>query len=183
MNLWFRMLRVVILSLFRPRLGYFDELLIAFRVWPNDLDVNIHMNNARYLAVMDLGRFDMFLRTGLWRLMIARKWQPLLGAAAVRFRRALRPFERFEVRSRVIGWDERRIYMDHRVEVEGTVACHAIMWAAFRTGGQRLDPAEIADAVGMLRELPPLPEWVQRWRDLDATIDPDKTIATAQAAQ
>ena len=29
------------------------------RVWPNDLDTNAHMNNGRYLTLMDLGRFDL----------------------------------------------------------------------------------------------------------------------------
>ena len=74
MNLWFRLLYLLVVSWFRPRLGYFDESVLRMRVWLSDIDVNIHMNNARYLAVMDLGRFDLFLRTGMGRTFVRRRF-------------------------------------------------------------------------------------------------------------
>jgi hypothetical protein len=49
-------------GLARPRLGVLDECRVALRVWPNDLDSNLHMNNSRYLLAMDLGRWDYGLR-------------------------------------------------------------------------------------------------------------------------
>jgi acyl-CoA thioesterase FadM len=180
-NLWLRVLGVLIGVLFKTRLGYLDESSLRGRVWLTDLDYNIHMNNARYLAVMDLGRFDHVLRTGLMRLFISRRWQPLLGAVSVRFRRALGPFEAFTVHTRFVGWDERRAYYEQWIEAGGSVVCHAITWVAARSRGGRVDPAEIARAMGV-ETSPPLPNWVKRWRDLDGAMDHLKEAA-APAAQ
>ena len=183
MNLWLRLLGVLIGSLFRPRLGMFDESVLRGRVWLTDLDLNVHMNNARYLAVMDLGRFDMFVRSGMLRAFIRKRIQPLMGATMVRYRRALRPFEAFTLHSRFVGWDERRAYVEHWIECDGEVACHAVMWAAFRRAGARVAPAELAREMGVTLPSPPLPDWVQSWRDLDVTVGEAKTDELANAAE
>ncbi|HEY1722137.1 MAG TPA: thioesterase family protein [Magnetospirillaceae bacterium] len=183
MNLWLRMLGVLIGTLFKPRLGFFDESVLRGHVWPTDIDLNIHMNNARYLAVMDLGRLDIFLRGSMIRTFIRKRWQPVMGAAVVRFRRSLRPFEAFTLHSRFIGWDERRCYMEHWIEVDGVVSCQAIMWAAFRNGGQRVSPETLARELGFNGPSPLLPAWVQSWRNLDDVIDDPIINNIANAAE
>ena len=45
MNLIFRLIRVVILSLLRPHLHPLDPSTLHFRAWPLDLDINVHMTN------------------------------------------------------------------------------------------------------------------------------------------
>ncbi len=39
--------------------------VLTLRVLPNDLDPSLHMNNGRYLAIMDLGRIDLLIRSGI----------------------------------------------------------------------------------------------------------------------
>jgi len=182
-NLWLRLLGVLIGSLFRPRLGLLDESVLPGRVWLTDLDLNIHMNNARYLAVMDLGRFDLFVRTGMLGTFIRRRIQPLMGATIVRYRRALRPFEKFTQHSRFVGWDDRRAYVEHWIEVDGVVSCRAYMWAAFKRAGQRIAPAEMADDLGITGPSPALPAWVQGWRDLDIVVGDAKADEISKAAE
>ena len=70
MNLWFRLLHLLLCSLFRPKLeAPFGVSRLQFRVLPNDLDSNLHMTNYRYWNIFDLGRLDLILRMGLagWR--------------------------------------------------------------------------------------------------------------------
>ena len=43
---------------------------ITTRVWFNDLDINFHMNNGRYMTICDLTRVDLFVRSGLGKLML-----------------------------------------------------------------------------------------------------------------
>ena len=43
-----------------------DVRASPFRVWPHDLDTSLHMNNGRYWTLMDLGRADLMIRSGLW---------------------------------------------------------------------------------------------------------------------
>lgn len=93
MNLIFRLIRVLLASFWRAPLALFDESVVRFRVWPNDLDFNLHMSNGRYLSLMDLGRFDLMACQGLARLMLRNRWQPVVAAQTMVYRRALKPFQ------------------------------------------------------------------------------------------
>ena len=43
-------------------IGILDQDALQMRVWPNDIDFNFHMNNARYLSLMDFGRMHLLAR-------------------------------------------------------------------------------------------------------------------------
>src|SRR5208283_4679769 len=64
-----------------PLLGVLGEDTLRMRVWPNDIDLNLHMNNARYLSIMDYARTHYLARTRLLEHIIRSRWQPLVGAA------------------------------------------------------------------------------------------------------
>ena len=57
-------------------------------------------------ANMDLGRLDLVLRTGLWRPIWRNGWAPTMGAAVIRWRQELRPFERYWLETRLSAWTE-----------------------------------------------------------------------------
>jgi acyl-CoA thioesterase FadM len=116
MLLFFRFILITIASMFRSRIGPVDESTTSFTALPHDCDLNIHLNAGRYLCFMDVASMDLIGRTRLLRPLLKRKWRPIMGGCTVRYRREIRPFERFRVRSRVIGWDEKWIYLEHVVE-------------------------------------------------------------------
>jgi len=167
MNLWLRLLWVLIAVLWRPRIGVTDSSVLGFRVMPHDLDLNIHMTNARYLALMDLGRIDLAARCGLLRLTFQRKWQPVVGGTVVRFRRALKPFQRFSLTSRLVGWDDRWFYFEQSFEAGGMPACLALVRGAFLNDGAIVSPHEVMAEAGHAGDMPPSPAWVGQWRSLD----------------
>ncbi len=69
MNLWFRLLFLLLSSPFRPKLSApFAVSRLNFRVLPNDIDSNLHMTNGRYRTIFDLGRLDLVFRMGLGRV-------------------------------------------------------------------------------------------------------------------
>lgn len=171
MNLWFRLIGVVLASMFRPRLGFLDESVLRFRVWPLDLDVNLHMTNSRYLALMDVGRVDMLARSGLWRHMLRERWSPVVAAAFVRFRKPLALLQPIILRSRLITWDEKWMYFDQRVEVEGAVACHAVFRTAFVHDRKVVPPEDIAARIGTSMSPPEGPVWLDAWRAFDQSDD------------
>ncbi|MGA7750650.1 MAG: thioesterase family protein [Gallionella sp.] len=127
MNLIFRMLYVLILSLFRERLdaGNFVSRL-SLRVLPNDLDINFHMNNGRYLTISDLNRVDLFARSGLLKAMFKRNWIPVIAEHTMAYKKPWGIFEHFDVKLEVTHWDEKYFYMKHtfskdeRIVAEGT---------------------------------------------------------------
>lgn len=121
MNLWFRLIATIVSAWFGPRLvppG--DVSRLAFRVWPHDLDVSMHMNNGRYLGIMDLGRLDLIVRSGLWRAVLRNRWTPVLDAAVVRYRRELRAFRRFRLETRILCWTGATLLIEQRMLSDGS---------------------------------------------------------------
>ena len=116
-----RLSGVVATSLLRPGLSFADESVIPFRVLPSDLDNNLHMNNGRYLMMMDLARWDMLLRARLVGAMLRRRWMPVVSRIEMRFRRSLGPFQRYELRSRVDRWDAKWFFIQQRFERGGVL--------------------------------------------------------------
>lgn len=166
MNLIFRMARILLAALLGRRLGGpLAASVVRFRVLPNDLDINLHMNNGRYLTLMDLGRADLMIRTGLLGPMLRRRWMPVLGGASVRYRRPLGPFETFVLRTRVLCWDAKWLFIEHRVEKpDGHLACHAVVKGLFLApGGARIPPSEILAVLGQDLVSPPMPAGVAAW--------------------
>ena len=120
MNLWLRLLALVASAFWRPRLvPPRDPSTVGFRVWPHDLDTSLHMNNGRYWTLMDLGRADLMLRSGLWRAILKNGWVPVVSAGKIRFRRELKLFRAFELQTRVVAWSEATMVMEHRVVTRG----------------------------------------------------------------
>jgi acyl-CoA thioesterase FadM len=127
MNAIFRMLYVLIRSLFCARIGP-GQLVseLGFRVLPTDVDFNFHMNNGRYLTICDLDRVDIYARSGLLKAMFKRNWLPVIAEHTMIYKKPLGLFERFKVTTKVTHWDEKYFYMNHtfnrgeRIMAEGT---------------------------------------------------------------
>lgn len=168
MNLIFRLFGVVIGLLWRPKLGALDISRLGFRVWPLDLDLNLHMTNSRYLALMDLGRTDHILRSGVWRVMRRDRLGVVLGGAAMRFRRSLAPFEKFSLATRLLGWDERWVYVEQVFTGPKGVACIAVLRAAFVKDGKVVSPKLVVAALD--GPAPDLPGWVANWAEVEASF-------------
>jgi acyl-CoA thioesterase FadM len=116
MNLWLRLLSVIVSAFWRPRLDPVSEASrLSFRVLPTDLDTSLHMNNGRYWTLMDLGRTDLMIRSGLWRAVLRNGWIPVVSAGTIRFRRELRPFQAFRLETRIVTWARTWIVMEHRM--------------------------------------------------------------------
>ncbi|MBW7851143.1 MAG: thioesterase family protein [Rhodospirillales bacterium] len=172
MNLIFRLIRVILAGLMAPpRTGGFSESVLDFRVWPTDLDVNLHMTNARYLSIFDLGRADLMVRHRTLRLFLKNGWRPMLGGATVRFRRPLAPLQKFRVISRVVGWDAKWFYMEHRIESHEGLVALALMRGVFYGRGGVEPPEKVMHALGHRGDSPPLPAVIQSWRELEMNVD------------
>ena len=164
MNLYFRLIKVVLAAIFGRSIDSKGESAITLRVWPNDLDANLHMNNGRYLTLMDLGRFDLLIRGGLLRTVFRKRWMPVAAAATIRFRRSLDPFQRFRLRTRVLGWDAKNVIMEQVFEtLDGQIAARALVRGVFRRKDGTVPTSEIAAAAGWSPQSPDLPERVTAW--------------------
>ncbi len=122
MNLIFRMLTLLIASYFKPKLPIIKPVnSLNLRVLPNDIDINMHMNNGRYLTICDLTRLDMFIRSGLAKTMFKNKWLPLIAEHTMTYKKPLGLFEKYQVKMEVTHWDEKYIFMIHTFILKGKV--------------------------------------------------------------
>ncbi|MFA5955937.1 thioesterase family protein [Hyphomicrobium sp.] len=120
MNLWFRLMWVLLTARRRGALTLPNETsVLSFRVWPHDLDLSVHMNNGRYLTLMDLGRLDVLVRSGLWRQVLRHHWTPIASAITIRFQRELRPFQKFQLETRLLCWGPTLVVMEQTFIIDG----------------------------------------------------------------
>ena len=149
----------------RPPLDPLGESVLRFRVWPNDLDINLHMNNGRYLGMMDLGRLDLAFRTGLGRAITRHRWKPLVGGITMRYRRSLAPFARYELHTRMLGWDAKWCFLEQRFLQKGELIAEGVVKLLFRGPDGNIPSQALLPLTGYAGPTPELPDAVRRWAD------------------
>jgi acyl-CoA thioesterase FadM len=162
MNLIIRFLRVFISSLLRSPIGLLESSTLRFRVLPTDLDINLHMTNARYLSFMDLGRTDLLLRSGMLGVVGRERWKPVVGNIDIRFRRPLKPFQAFELHTRLLCWDEKWLYLEQYMESATGVHAIATVRGLFVGRSGSVPSTIVLDHMGRgVDESPPFPTQVR----------------------
>jgi acyl-CoA thioesterase FadM len=160
-----RTFRVILFALFSRRRDLFEESRLRLRVWPNDCDLNLHLNDGRYVSLAGLGRVDLLARTGLLRRGRKRGWFPVVGSATIRYKQSLLPFERFTLRTHVVAWDEKWFYIEHLFERrDGRIGARLIVRTLLRTKSGPVPTADVLEALGKAGTAsPPLPPEIAQW--------------------
>ena len=164
MNKYFRLIWTYLISRNRSKMEAFDECSTPFRCWPNDLDVLGHMNNGVYFSLQDLARTDYMIRIGALKPITDNGWYPVVTAERIRFKKSLKPFQKFEIRTKLSYWDDKCIYLIHTFVANG----EAYAWGTIRTrflkkAGGLVNPEELLQAIGKSTQAPPIPEFLKSW--------------------
>jgi acyl-CoA thioesterase FadM len=168
MNLIFRLFIIIIEGFFRKKLHPLSESVLHLTVLPNDLDLNLHMNNGRFLSLMDLGRLDLLIRTDLASALFRHRWQPLVGAVNIRYKVSLLPFQRYRLRTKVIGWDEKWFYIEQRFERKNRTIAVGLVKALFRGDHRNITPDETLRLIKVHIDPPKMPEKILKWLSMEA---------------
>ncbi len=165
MNLWFRLLLMLLRRPWRKPVGGLDTTVVKMRVWPLDLDFNRHVTNGRYFTMADVGRMDYVLRSGAYKVALRHKAFPIVGDVWGKFRRELRLFEAFEIHSRMLGWDDKWVFVEHRFMRNELVIGVVMMRGLFRSAKGLVDPQEFIAEMNLAPQSPPLPDWLSAWSE------------------
>lgn len=184
MNLWLRMVWYLIRLRGRPALTLPEGLsVLRFRVWPTDLDSSLHMNNGRYLTIMDLGRLDVMIRSGLWRAILRHGWTPIASSILIRYRRELTPWQRFRLETRILAWDAASVVMEQVFVLdggprEGQVAARALFKGGLydRKARRFIAIAKLMGEIGVSAESPAASP------EIDAFLHADGQLKSADRA-
>jgi acyl-CoA thioesterase FadM len=163
MNLYLRLLWTLLRARRMPALSLGDALEREFRVLPNDLDLNGHMNNGRYLTMLDLMLVEYFVRAGFAAVMLRQGWRPMAGGSFISYRRGLKPLQRYQLRFRLEAADERWNYMRFEFH-DGRQVCATGYVKGSSVSRQGLVPnAQSYAALGVAPPAAPLPAAVRNW--------------------
>ena len=149
-----------------PTHGVLDTVSMEFRVGILDLDLNLHLRNHRYLRFMDRCRLEHAVVTGLLHRMIQARCNTVMANMEVSYIRELRPYQQFQVETRILGWDDKYVYYDQRFVSQGKLHTHVLLRMVNMYGGKAVSPSTVQEITGLNLESPALPNYVQQWKRL-----------------
>lgn len=164
MNLYLRMLARAIKR--GGPVSALDTVVTSFRVMPSDLDVLMHMNNGKYLTLMDLGRMDLMHRSGLWDKISAKGWYPVVAGQMITYRKSLKLGQKFDLHTHILGFDDRWAYVEQTFKVGDVVYAHAIVRARFlKKSGGSVEHDELEGVLGSDLFARTVPAWIGEWTE------------------
>lgn len=154
-----------------PQLAPFETHVSRHICWPWDLDIWMELNNGRAMTLYDLGRTMLAQRAGVLGALRRNGWGMAVAGTSVRFRRRIRCLDRFEMRSRVAGWDEKFIYIEQSMwKRDGECASHAMLRTAVTDANGIVAPARVLADLGLeAAAAVRMPDWTSAWCQADAT--------------
>jgi acyl-CoA thioesterase FadM len=162
MTYWLRFLLTVIKAFFQKKMKWDEEIDQEFRVWITEADMGV-MNNARYFNFTELSKMRHFVGMGLFGTIIKLNWQPLASFQIIRYKKALKRFEKFRLRSNILYWDDKYIFQHYVFERKGQLMASVVVKACFLSPKGIVHIDEVAKILGMenMPEAPPMPQVVR----------------------
>lgn len=151
-------------------MGVLEEDRLRMHVWPNDIDFNFHLNNARYLNIMDYARMHLLARTQLLEHVVRSRWMPVVGAVWITYRRSLPVFSAFLLTSRLVGWDDRWFYFEQTFTGRDGLAAVGWVKGALRLKQGTVEPQKVIERVAPGAQSPPMPGAISTWNELTREV-------------
>eukprot|EP00002_Diphylleia_rotans_P016967 TRINITY_DN3298_c0_g2_i2.p1 TRINITY_DN3298_c0_g2~~TRINITY_DN3298_c0_g2_i2.p1 ORF type:complete len:251 (+),score=46.45 TRINITY_DN3298_c0_g2_i2:99-851(+) len=150
-----RLMRVFAASYNKPKLrNWWEGSTLDRRVNPSDIDIFFHMNNSRYLYNMDFARGDWFIRADYWNKLVVRNKiiVPVVGSASIKYRRELNPFQRYQIVTEPLYFDDKYFYLLQQFVSPETRYVHSagLVKYVFLHKGQKVTPANFFKEMGLL---------------------------------
>jgi len=169
MRLRLRFLWLLLSSFWKKPLGLLDESVLNLIVFPNDVDIS-KISNDRYTALMDLGRMDIVFRVGWRKAMTTIKWKPAVTFNTIRFRYPLKIFQKYQLKTKIIWWDDTIFYFEQTFKRKGrTLATGHICGTLFDQKGKVPSKVMIQET-GQSVIKPEKPEVIAKLREIENLV-------------
>jgi len=134
------------------------------------------MNNARYFTFMEACEFDSAIRTGLGACVIKKRWRATMRSQFILFRRPLKCFQKFSVKSQIIYWDKKWLYYEHLFLSKNELTARGYIKVAWLEKGKVIPPEQLALQLGLTLVPQEKPDIVLQMEQAE-TFDPNKDLA------
>ena len=171
MNLYLRLFWTLLRAWWLPKLSTTDPFARQFRVLPNDIDINLHMNNGRYLTVADLMIVEYFARTGFLKTLMKNKWKPVLGGSIITYRRQLKLGQKYKLSYRWIASDTHWNYLSFQfTSNDGRLCASGYSKGAAVSRNGLVNNADAFAALGTPIPDVQLPDAIAHWKESEAKL-------------
>jgi len=153
-----------------PKLGLTETYVSQHHCLPWDLDVWMELNNGRTLTLYDLGRIPLSWVSGLHAALKRKGWGMTVAGSTTRYRRRITVFQLITMKSRLVTWDDRFIYIEQSMWT-GKVDCAGHVLLRLATVGPKgiVAPKAVIDEMGHDGSTPPpMSEWIKSWVQAEA---------------
>ncbi|MDD8024505.1 MAG: acyl-CoA thioesterase [Paracoccaceae bacterium] len=157
-----RMAKAILANRKAP-MGILDTHVSQHIAWPWDIDPWKDLNNGRTLTLFDLGRIGLAQRSGLNTTLMRNRWGIVVAGNTTRYRKRITMLQRFEMRTRCIGWDTRFVYMEQAMWRGDDCCNHILLRGAVTSKAGIVPPEQVIAAMGCDTTSPALPDWVAHW--------------------
>ena len=158
-----RLIRVVVKSQFKKKLSFDNDYTdsINLIVLPQDIDPFMELNNGRYVTLLDLGRFSLGAKVNMVSFLKRNNWSLTIIGTYNEYRYRLRLFQRFILKTKIIGYDEKWFYFFQKVERNGKTHMASIVKFAFTSKKGLVSTKEVITAMDIEYDPNSLPSWIK----------------------
>ena len=174
---WIRFGRLAVKQLRMPateRLG--TAFALRMRAMPWDCDPQLHINNARYLVLMELGRFQLFAAHGMMQAFFRQRWRAVVAGAHILYRRPIDMFTPFCMESRFCGASSRFLIAEHRLTAAGRTVTLGYFPVAISGPDGLMTPQRVIGALRLTRP----PGWSLPAAAVQAVTAGEAMVAAAE---
>lgn len=143
-----RFLLIILKCFVAPLLPVNADRSLRFRAIPLvDTDIT-RMFTHSYALFMGLARWHLLFGSEFRNLALRHKWAPVTGAEVTIYRKSIRAFQAFDLKTRIIHWNEARFYVEHLFVADGQVCVRALVEGIVRSPQGVLRPNDVFSMAG-----------------------------------
>lgn len=138
----------------------------------SDIDLFMEMNNGRYLTLMDIGRFDVGARLGLFKVLKRNNWGLMVGAVSSRYRNRFRLFQKFTLNTKMLYFDDRWFYFHQWFEGKsGKIHASFLVRTAVTSKDGLVPTSKVVEQmsypIDVIHKHNQSSDWIQKWEQSD----------------
>lgn len=153
-------------SFTKPKYSFLDTVSKTYRVLPQHIDFNIHINNAKYLEFFERGRWNHSVQTGSFNQLIRHGYNFIVAGIDIGYIRELKLFQSFSLETSYVGWDEKYFYLEQRCTVNGKIHSYALLKAVYTYKGRPVAPSKVFKVLNLKVNTIKMPEHMELWKNL-----------------
>ncbi len=164
---YFRVIKLFATKKTKTKLAIGDESILKMRVHIGDIDPFMELNNGRHLTMMDFGRFDLALRSGLMKVIKQKGWGLAVAGASVRYRHRLKFLQKYTLHSQVVGFDDKWFYFHQKTVSNEKIHSAALIRTAVTSKSGIVKSKDVLETMGYKNIKYNVPDWVLAWAKAD----------------